>query len=81
MKKSDIAILVLIVSITLVISFLLVKALFGEPQSQALKAEKVDPIAATIQEPSPSIFNKDALNPTVVIQIGNPSNQQPFSGR
>lgn len=81
MKKSDIAILILIVSITLVISFLLVKALFGEPQNQALTAEKVDPISAHIEQPSSSIFNKDAINPTVVIQIGNPSNQQPFSGQ
>lgn len=81
MKKNDIAILILIASITLVLSYLLVKALFGSPQDQQTKVETVEPIHANIVEPSPRIFNKDAINPTVVIQIGNPSNQQPFSGQ
>lgn len=81
MKKGDIAILVLIVSLTLVISFLLVKALFGEPQNQAIKVEKAAPISANVTQPDTRIFNKDAINPTVVIQIGNPANQQPFSGQ
>ena len=81
MKKSDIAVLVLIVSLTLVISFLLVKALFGEPQNENVKVEKVEPISASLVQPSANIFNRDAINPTVVIQIGNPANQQPFTGQ
>ena len=78
MRKNDIALLVLIVSITLVASFFVVKALFGEPQKQATKVEKVDEISSSLVQPSKSIFNKDAINPTVVIQIGSPENQQPF---
>lgn len=81
MKRSDLALIVLIVSITLVISFLAVKAIFGEPQKEVVMVEKAEPIAAEVVTPSPKIFNKDAINPTVVIQIGNPANQQPFSGR
>lgn len=81
MKRNDIALLILIVSITLVISFFVVKAIFGEPQNQAVKVEKVEPVSADIVQPSSSIFNKDAINPTVVIQIGNPANQQPFNGQ
>jgi hypothetical protein len=81
MKKSDIAVLVLIVSLTLVISFLLVKSLFGEPQNQNTKVEKVEPISASLVQPSANIFNREAINPTVVIQIGNPANQQPFTGQ
>jgi hypothetical protein len=80
-KRNDIALLILIVSITLVISFFIVKAIFGEPQKQAVKVEKVDPVSSDIVQPSSSIFNKDAINPTVVIQIGNPANQQPFNGQ
>lgn len=81
MKRSDYALLALIVSLTLVVSFLIVKALFGEAQNATTKVEIAEPISATIVEPSTSIFNKDAINPTVVIQIGNPANQQPFTGR
>jgi hypothetical protein len=81
MKKSDIAVLVLIVSLTLVVSFLVVKGLFGEPQNENVKVEKAEPISATLVQPSANIFNRDAINPTVVIQIGNPANQQPFTGQ
>lgn len=81
MKKNDIALLVLIASIALVVSFLLVKTLFGEPQADQTKVEKVEPISSTLTKPSPTIFNSDAINPTVVIQIGNPANQQPFGGQ
>jgi hypothetical protein len=81
MKKSDIAILVLIVSLTLVITFLIVKAVFGEAKNGTTKVEKADAISASIVNPSPKVFNHDAINPTVVIQIGNPANQQPFTGR
>lgn len=81
MKRNDIALIILIASITLVVSFLLVKTVFGEPQNAAVKVEKVDPISSNITQPSTSIFNKDAINPTVVIQIGNAANQQPFNGR
>ena len=81
MKKSVIALLALIVSLTLVISFLVVKAIFGEATNQATKVEKAESISANLVAPSPTIFNHDAINPTVVIQIGNSGNQQPFTGQ
>lgn len=77
MKKNDLALLALIVSLTLVISFLLVKALFGEPQQAGVKVEKIEPISAQITQPSNQIFNRGAINPTVVIQIGEPGRQKP----
>lgn len=81
MKKSDYALLALIVSLTLVISFLVVKAIFGEAQNNTTTVEKAAPISANITKPDPNVFNHDAINPTVVIQIGNPANQQPFTGQ
>ncbi|MGH7196145.1 MAG: hypothetical protein ACREGJ_00015 [Candidatus Saccharimonadales bacterium] len=81
MKKNDIAVIILIVSISLVVSYFIVKAIFGEPKKEAVQVEKVEAISSTIEQPSSKIFNRDAINPTVVIQIGNPSNQQPFGGQ
>ena len=78
MKKNDIALIVLIVSISLVMSYFIVKAALGSPKNQQTTAEVVEPITPDLVQPSNKIFNRDALNPTVVIQIGNPSNQQPF---
>lgn len=78
MKKNDIAVIILIASITLVVSYLIVKAIFGEPKGQQTTVEKVESISATLEDPSPQIFNKQAINPTIVIKIGDPANQQPF---
>jgi hypothetical protein len=79
MKKNDIALLILIASLSLVFAYFIAKAVIGEPKNQTVKAEVVEPITAGLTQPSPTIFNSDAINPTVVIQIGDPSNQQPFS--
>lgn len=78
MKKNDIAVIVLIVSISLVVSYFVLKAIVGNPQDKEVTAEVVEPISPGLTPPSSKIFNRDAINPTVVIQIGNPSNQQPF---
>jgi len=80
MKKSDIAILALIVTLTLVITFLIVKAVFGEAKNGTTKVEKADAISSAVVQPPAKAFNHDAINPTVVIQIGNQANQQPFTG-
>jgi hypothetical protein len=60
-----------------VISFLAVKALFGEPQQAGVKVEKIERISNEITQPSNQIFYKGAINPTVVIQIGDPGSQEP----
>jgi hypothetical protein len=78
MKKNDIALIILIVSISLVVSYLVGKAVVGTPKGKPVTAEVVEQISPDLVTPSSQVFNRDAINPTIVIQIGNPSNQQPF---
>lgn len=78
MKKNDIALIILIASISMVLTYFIAKAIIGTPKSNQVSAEVVEPIKPDLVAPSAKIFNRDAINPTVVIQIGNPSNQQPF---
>lgn len=78
MRKNDIAMIILIVSVTISLSYFLAKAVIGEPGTQRTMVEVVEPISSEVSQPDPLIFNKQAINPTVPIQIGNPSNQQPF---
>ncbi len=78
MKKNDIALIVLIASIALVSSYFLLRAVVGEQRNEAVKVEVVEPITADITLPSTQIFNANSINPTVTIEIGKPSNQQPF---
>lgn len=81
MKKNDIALIILIVSLSLVASYFLLSALIGEPGANSSEVEVVEPISAELTEPSERVFNADAIDPTVVIEIGNPANQQPFQQR
>lgn len=73
MKKSDIAMIVLIASVSILVSFFATRAIFGETSSGDVKVKTVEKINATIVEPDPAIFNKDAINPAVEVQVGSGS--------
>ena len=70
--------IILIASISMVVTYFIAKAIIGTPSNKQVSAEVVELIKPDLTQPSSKIFNRDAINPTVVIQIGNPSNQQPF---
>jgi hypothetical protein len=79
MKKNEIALIILIVSIAAVATYFIVGAFIPTPGKNPVAVEVVDPIQPTVVAPSNTVFNKDAINPTVKISIGNQSNQQPFT--
>jgi len=79
MKKNDIALIILIVSITVFASFFIAKAVVGTPANNPTKVEVAEPISNTFTAPSPAIFNDTAVNPTENITIGNANKEQPFS--
>ena len=70
MKKSHIAVVVLIVSIVIGGGYYLTNTLFGDPFTWEAPVEYMDPISGVLVEPSEEIFNKRAVNPTVDICIG-----------
>lgn len=80
MKKSDIAILVLIIGVSLLVAFLVGNAIFGGRVDQPVKVETADRISADVTQPDKAVFNENAINPSVQIQIGQSSNEQPFGG-
>ncbi len=78
MKKNDIALIVLVVSISLVASYFILSAIITKPSSKPQTAEIVEPISATLEKPDPKVFTDEAIDPTVPIKIGDPANTQPF---
>lgn len=78
MKKSDVALLILVVAVSIAISFFIGQALLGKSIAKSVEVETAEPISADIVEPSSRIFNADAINPTVPVKIGDTTNQQPF---
>ncbi len=74
MKKSDIAMVILIASISVVVAFFVASSiplLRVSPQGE--KVEMVEKVPDTIDEPDTAVFNKDAINPAVETIIGQGS--------
>ncbi|MDB5184088.1 MAG: exported protein of unknown function [Candidatus Saccharibacteria bacterium] len=74
MKRTDIAALIFIASLSILVAYFVADAVIGKPTAESINVKTIAPISADVQQPDPSIFNKDAINPTVVVTIGgNPT--------
>lgn len=71
MKKTDIAMIILIASMSMLIAYFVAKSVVGDVKRQSVKVKVAEPISSTVQAPDPAIFNKNAINPTVEVIIGN----------
>ena len=82
MKKKDIAPLIFVVIFSGVVSYFLSNLLISSPKNRNQEVEVVDPISAefpiTSETPYNKFFNKDSVNPTQKINIGDGSNDKPF---
>lgn len=82
MKQKDIALIVVTVFISAVFSVLLSNFLIAPSSKRQEKVEIVDKITADFvqYEPDTRYFNKDSVNPTKRITIGQDTNDKPFDG-
>lgn len=80
MKQKDVALILVIVFISAVVSFFVSSTIFGSPSNRQQQAEVVDPITSSFPNPDPRYFNSNSIDPTQLIQIGNNNNTNPFSG-
>lgn len=70
MKNTDIAALILIASMSVLTAYIFANMLIGKPGSESIKVKTIEPISADITEPDASVFNSEAINPTVEVIIG-----------
>jgi len=70
MKKSDIAMIILIASISMLVAYFAANSILGDTKKQAVKVQTAEPITTTVDEPDPTVFNTNAINPTVEVIIG-----------
>lgn len=80
MKQKDIALIIIIVFVSGVLSFF-VSNKFISPPKHDLKAAKVEAITSDFNEPSDRHFNDKSVNPTQLIRIDGNANQSPFDGQ
>ncbi len=79
MKKTDIATIILIASISALVAWFSANAVIGEPKQNALKIKTADVISAEVEAPDKRIFKADAVNPTIERSIGKSANNLPFN--
>ena len=79
MKQKDIALIVVIVFISAIISLLLSNAIFVSPKNRQQQVEVVQPITSDFPKPDGQFFNNQANDPTKLITIGQNANTDPFS--
>lgn len=79
MKQKDIIIIAVVVIVSTVLAAVASKFLF-KPADHQQKVEVVVPISADFPTPDPRFFNKNSVDPTQTIQIGDNTNAVPFNG-
>jgi hypothetical protein len=78
MKKSDIAMIILIASVSMMIAYFVANSMLGGGGSgYSQKVKTVDKIDSKIVAPDSNIFNKNAINPSVEVQINPSGAKQP----
>ncbi len=75
MKKTDIAMIVLIATVSVMIAFFVTQSVLGSPSSDTETVKTIDAITAEITPPDPAIFNEDAINPAVKIEINDDTSE------
>lgn len=70
MKRTDIAMIVLIASMSMLVSYFAAKSFFGDSKNEAVTIKTIAPISPEVEEPDKRIFHKDAVNPTIEVHIG-----------
>lgn len=71
MKKSDIAMIILIASISAMVAYFVVGAIPGmKDANKPVKVDTIERYSADLKEPDSQTFSKDAINPTVEVTIG-----------
>jgi archaellin len=79
MKQKDIIVVVAIAIVSAIFSYVIANFIFGGEKAYKLTAPTVDPISSEFKLPDERYFNKDSLNPTKDITIGDSNNSAPFN--
>lgn len=78
MKQKDWAVVLIVVFVSGVLSLVLSNTLFGKSKQQE-QVEVVEAITAEFTKPNEKYFNKNSIDPTQIIRIGDGSNESPFN--
>lgn len=71
MKKTDIAMIILVATIGVIVAYVVAMNLsFLRLPEQGVKVQTVRRLSADVKQPSEDVFNDQAINPTVEVIVG-----------
>lgn len=71
MKKTDIAMIILVATIGVVVAYIVaINLSFLRLPEQGVKVQTVRRLSADVKQPSEDVFNDQAINPTVEVIVG-----------
>lgn len=79
MKQKDIALIVMAVGISTILSYYVANTFIAPPKKRSLKVEIVQKISSDFTRPTDKYFNGNSINPTKTIIIGQDGNPKPFN--
>lgn len=80
MKRSEIALIIVVVGLVVLATYSILNVFFGQAALSPVTVKTAQVISPKINNPpDPAVFNKDAINPAVNVTIGDQANQQPFT--
>jgi energy-converting hydrogenase Eha subunit A len=77
MKQKDLALIIVIIIVSAVISLFVSRLIFKSAAHQQ-QAVVVQPITGNFERPAQAYFNSSSIDPTKVISIGQSANPNPF---
>lgn len=69
MKRNDIALIILIAGFSAILTYVAASTLLSSYTQQSTDVPDMIQISAEIAQPDPEIFNADAINPSVQVNI------------
>ncbi|MFZ1360913.1 MAG: hypothetical protein WAS27_02725 [Candidatus Saccharimonadales bacterium] len=57
-------------SLSVLVAYVVADRIIGRPGAQSIKVKTIDAMSDEVVSPDSSIFNKDAINPTIPVVIG-----------
>lgn len=81
MKQKDIALIIIVVAFSAILSYFISNAIFVSPKDRQQQVEVVAPITAEFPKPDERFFNDKAFDPTQTITIGENANSDPFASQ
>lgn len=79
MKQKDVALILVIVVISAVVSYVLSNMIFATPKNRQQEVEVINPITSNFPAPDSRFFNNNSNDPTQLIQIQQNNNTNPFN--